>query len=317
MKVCVLSYKGITKSKKYYLQLVEELKKRFDSVLLAPIDNVTLSVNEEEGLSIKYKNVELSSFDAIIPRIGPKDNVYIPNAPEAYLIANNKFRTLIELSKHYLHIPRTILTVSPEIAKTKLNSLGEPLIIKQVGKSGGKGVVYANDIKSAKTIIDALPHKRGQDILLEEYIENPGEDIRLFVVGDEVVAAAKRVATKEEIRSNIHAGGKYEMYTPSASMKRIAIEASKVIGAGICGVDMIEGPNGPVIIECNLNPGFVITEITGVNIPKRITDYVYEQATLFWKKKDLLPVYDKLKNKWEAFATKLSLKFKELFSTQK
>jgi ribosomal protein S6--L-glutamate ligase len=292
MKACVLAYEGITKSKPYYLQLVKEMERYFKSVLLAPIDNVVIEVDKD--VKIKYKGKNLGSFDAILPRIGPsfvpfgtlilehlQEEVYFPNKIDSYRIAPNKFHTLMELSKHNLPVPKTLLTISQEMSKTLLKSIGEPIIIKRLGRSGGKGVVYAKDIQSANTFLDALPHRRGQEILVEEYIENPGEDIRLFVIGDEVAACMKRVAKRDDIRSNIHAGGKGVSYSPTDEMVKHAVKAAKVIGADICGVDIINSEKGPYIVECNMNPGFAISKVTGVNLFKRIAEFTYKNAALF------------------------------------
>ncbi len=322
MKVCLLAYKKISFSKKYYLHLVEELKKKFDSVLLANIENVTLKVDSTGLTRIFYKNQKLDDFDVIIPRIGPsyvnfwqlihqelKNNTYIPNSVDSYKIAKNKFLTLMKLNENNIPVPKTILSIDIDLAKKKLVELGEPLIIKKMSSSGGRGVIFSKDIKSANTVLDALPHKSGEEIFLEEYIPNPGEDIRLFVVGDEVVACAKRVAKKEDIRSNIHAGGTYKNYTPTAEMKRLALKSAKTIGADICGVDIIEGPEGPVIVEVNMNPGFTISDITGVNIAKRISDFIYAEANLFWKRKRNKLLYDKLSVRWENVVNNIIRKF--------
>jgi ribosomal protein S6--L-glutamate ligase len=292
MKACILAYKAISQSKPFYLELVKEMNKRFKSVMLIPIDNVVVELNR--GIKIMYRNLDLSTFDVILPRIGPsyipfgylilrhvEERTYYPNKPEAYLIASNKFHTLMKLHKHGLPVPKTMLTISKELAKTMLKKVGEPIIIKKLGKSGGKGVVYAKDIQSATTFLDALPLYRGEQLLVEEYIKNPGEDIRFYVVGDEVVACMKRIAQKSDIRSNIHAGGKGVPFQPTEEMKRNAVKAAKVIGADICGVDMIIGPKGPEIIECNMNPGFKISQVTGINVFKRITDFLYNEAGRF------------------------------------
>ena len=283
---------------------MECMKRRFRSVQMIPIENVTIDMNK--GIHIRYRNTSLREFDVILPRIGPsyipygvlilqhlKDEVYFPNKPEAYSIASNKFHTLMLLHKNHLPVPRTILTISRELAKVSLDKVGEPVVIKKLGKSGGKGVVYAKDIRSANTFLDAIPMERGEQILVEEYIENPGEDIRLFVIGDEVAACMKRIARKSDIRSNIHAGGRGVPFQPTEEMKKNAVKAAKVIGADICGVDMIVGSNGPEIIECNMNPGFAISAITNINLFQRVTDFVYKHASLFHKGDDV-SILDKI-----------------------
>jgi len=121
MKLCILAYEHIKQSRPYYLKLVESLKGKFDSVLLGYMEHVTLEVKKGE-LKAYYKNTDLTTFDAILPRIGPsfvdfgylvlktiEGKVYFPNKPESYVIANNKFHTLMNLTKSDIPIPKTFL----------------------------------------------------------------------------------------------------------------------------------------------------------------------------------------------------------------
>jgi ribosomal protein S6--L-glutamate ligase len=291
MKACILAYRRIRRSKPLYLELMEAMKKRFGSVLFIPIEHVSMNVSND-GIEVKYRNRRLEDFDAILPRIGPsyvpfgylvlkelEGKVYFPNKPEAYLIASNKFYTLMKLRKAKLPVPKTFLSIERRVAKSICKELrGPSIILKRLGKSGGRGVVFAKDISSAYTIIDALPHARGGQIFIEEYLPNPGEDIRLFVIGKEVAACMRRIAKKDEIRSNIHAGGKGESFTPTKRMQRIAVRAAKAIGADICGVDIIVSNKKPFVIECNMNPGFYISKVTGVNLFDRIAEFVYQNT---------------------------------------
>jgi len=299
MRICVLSYESIKQSKELYVQLLEELKKRFSSVLMVPIEKVTINIGDG-STRVMYRGKELEDFDVILPRIGPsyahygylvlkllEGKVYFPNKPESYLIARDKVYNLMVLASHGIPVPKTIATVSKQIAKNLSFEMGEPLIVKAEGRSGGKGVIFAKDAKSANTMIDAFSISKGEKILLEEFIEAEG-DVRLFVIGNKVHAAAMRVASERDIRSNIHAGGRYVPYEPDRRMKSIAVKAAKVIGADICGVDIMVGKDGPKVLECNMNPGFMITKVTGVNLFKRIADYLYDEARRFYSGENIL-----------------------------
>jgi len=300
MKACVLAYQNIKQSKPLYNELVDNMRNKFSSVLLVPIDKVVMSVSGKE-ISVKYREKNLEDFDVLLPRIGPsyidyaylvlkrlEGKVYFPNKPDSWLIARDKFHTLMKLSEAGIPVPKTIASISKTIAKNLSPILGPRQIIKQEGGSGGKGVVYSETNKSTNTILDALSLRRGEKLLLEEYIENPGEDVRLFVIGDKVHACAKRIANKKDIRSNIHAGGKYVSFDPDKKLREIAVKSAKIVGADICGVDVIFGDGKPYVIECNMNPGFFITKVTGVNIFKRITDYLYDNAKKFYSDENIL-----------------------------
>ena len=66
----------------------------------------------------------------------------------------------------------------------------------------GKGVMFAESIESASSMLDALSTLK-QPVLIQEYIDTDGVDVRVIVIGDEVVAAMKRVATSGEKRANV------------------------------------------------------------------------------------------------------------------
>jgi len=293
MRVLLLAYKGISSSEKYYLRLKEELEKRFDKVLYGFIDYVTVKTCHEETM-VCYKTLNIAEeFDAILPRIGPsyahygemilehlKDKVYVPNKPKAYSICNDKFRTLLHLQRAGVPIPKTLTSINQEISKKLCSSVGEPIIIKKNGL-GGKGVVIANDSASANSIIDALEMPAGKHLVIEEFIKANNEDYRFFVVGDKVVASMKRVAQNGDLRSNLSSGGKGEVFKGHKLYDEMAILASRAVGAGIAGVDMMIKGNKPYVLEVNMNPGFKISEVTNENVFASIADFVQENTKKF------------------------------------
>ena len=142
----------------------------------------------------------------------------------------------------------------------------------------GKGVMFAESYAAASSLLDALTTLR-QPFLIQEYIETEGEDIRAIVVGDKIVASMKRKATVWEKRANIHAGGEGTVIELDNQTKNIALKAAQAIGAEICGVDIIESPKGPLVLEVNLSPGLQgITQATKVDVADAIAQYLAQQA---------------------------------------
>ena len=96
----------------------------------------------------------------------------------------------------------------------------------------------------------------GQDIILQEYIaESKGRDYRAICVGGRVVAAMRRQAKKGEFRSNLHRGGLGVRVELPKQYRIAATAAVKVMGLEVAGVDMLEGRDGPKILEINSSPG--------------------------------------------------------------
>lgn len=68
-------------------------------------------------------------------------------------------------------------------------------------------------------------------------------------------------------------------YRPTAYECKIALRAVKELDLGVAGVDLIRSKNGPLLIEVNASPGLEgIEDATGVNIAKKIIEYVEKNA---------------------------------------
>jgi ribosomal protein S6--L-glutamate ligase len=167
--------------------------------------------------------------------------------------------------------------VLPAVAVTRVG--GAPVIIKLLEGTQGVGVILADKIEIARAIVETL-HSTKQQVLLQKFVaESKGKDVRAFVIGDRVVAAIRRVAQGQEVRSNVHRGGKAEAITLDHAYEEAAVRAAQIMGLRICGVDMLEGKDGPQIMEVNSSPGLEgIEGATGLDIAGEIIDYIADQV---------------------------------------
>ena len=210
-------------------------------------------------------------------------DAYIPMEADSFGKGHDKFLTLMELQKHGISIPKTYLAGTTKIAKKLLEDVSYPIIMKIPSGTQGKGVMTADSLSSAKSLIDTLEVFK-QPYIIQEFIESGATDIRAIVVGDRVVSAMKRKAAKGELRANIHQGGTGIPYELSYDAERIAIKSAKAIKADICGVDILEGHKGYYVIEVNLSPGLKgIMGTTKKNLPKIFAKYLYEKTLEFKK----------------------------------
>lgn len=231
-----------------------------------------------------------NEFDAVIPRIGTKvtrhgaaivkqfemNGIFSTARSLSITRARNKVRTLQIMSRKGIPIPETLFAINPDNITEQIEILGgAPVIIKLQEGTQGLGVILAETKKSAKSIIDTF-YKMDTSILVQEYIEESnGEDIRIFVVGDKIIASMKRSSEVGEFRSNVHRGGSTEVITPTKKEQSIALNATKHLGLGVAGVDLIRSKKGPLLIEVNASPGLQgIEAATGLNIAKEIILFV-------------------------------------------
>jgi ribosomal protein S6--L-glutamate ligase len=97
---------------------------------------------------------------------------------------------------------------------------------------------------------------------------------RLLVVGGAVVAAARFSAAEGEWRSNSARGGSAEAHDASPEEKKLAIAAAAAVGLGHCGVDLVMGDAGPVVLEINPTPGFLrLEKATGIDVARSLVEH--------------------------------------------
>lgn len=231
-----------------------------------------------------------NEFDAIIPRIGAKitrhgvaivkqfemNGVFSTARSLSIARARNKVRTLQIMARKGIPIPETLFSINPDNIKEQIEILGgAPVIIKIQEGTQGLGVILAESKKSAKSIVDTF-YKMDTSILMQEFIEESnGEDIRIIVVGHKIIASMKRTSELGEFRSNVHRGGSTADIKLSAKEQYIALNASKYLGLGVAGVDIIRSKRGPLLIEVNASPGLQgIESATGINVAQEIVKFV-------------------------------------------
>ncbi len=197
---------------------------------------------------------------------------------EALLTARNKFLALQALHEAGVPVPRTVLLASRPSPSEARTFVPYPAVLKILSGTQGIGVMRVKDVDETASIVDTL-NMFGEVVCLQEYIPNPGIDLRAFVVEDEVVASMKRVAPHTEWRANIHLGAKGHKVELSDDVKAIAVRASRAVGLEISGVDMVMSGDQPYVLEVNASPGFRgLLEATGVDASKAIVDHAVEKA---------------------------------------
>ena len=244
--------------------------------------------------TMRYKGELLCGYDAVIPRIGSSITfygtsvvrhfemmgVFSTNESVAISRARDKLRSLQLLSRKGIGLPVTGFARSPDDIDDLITMVGgTPLVIKLLEGTQGIGVVLAETRGAAESVIEAF---MGLDvnILIQEFIrESAGSDVRCFVVGDRVIGAIERKAKEGEFRSNLHRGGKAVATKISPQERRTALQAAKIMGLNVAGVDILRSNRGPLVMEVNSSPGLKgIEAATGKNIAGMIIEFIEKNA---------------------------------------
>ena len=159
-----------------------------------------------------------------------------------------------------------------------MDELGYPCVIKPTTGSWGRLISKINDRDAAEAILEhkqILGSYHHSIFYIQEYVEKKGRDIRSFVVGNECIAAIYRHA--EHWITNTARGGKTSNCPVDDALHEISVRAANACGGGVVAIDVFETNQGYSINEVNYTMEFRNSiDVTGVNIPAKIVDYVLE-----------------------------------------
>jgi tetrahydromethanopterin:alpha-L-glutamate ligase len=202
-------------------------------------------------------------------------DLYVINPPEAIEHCVDKYDLLTILEDNGIPVPCTAVTENVDEALKAFNELDEDIVVKPIFGSRGIGSTRVKDPEIASTIFRAITFYHGV-IYLQEFVHHGFSDIRAFVVGDRVVAAMRRVA--DSWKTNYSQGAQPEQIRLDKSMEKMAIKSAKLIECKIAGVDILESPRGPLVVEVNSQPGWRgLQSVTRVNIANEIVDFVLSE----------------------------------------
>ncbi|MCS7115182.1 MAG: RimK family alpha-L-glutamate ligase [Nitrososphaerota archaeon] len=204
-----------------------------------------------------------------------RKGLYIVNPPEAIEHCVDKYDILAILEENGVPVPRTLVTENPEEALKLFHELGGDVVVKPLFGSMGVGSTRITDPDVASTIFSAITFYHGV-IYMQEFVPHGFSDIRAFVIGDRVAAAMRRVATSW--KTNYSQGARPEPLKLDSSLEDLAIKSAKLIGCKIAGVDILESPRGPLVVDVNSQPGWKgLQSVTDINIADEIVNFVLSE----------------------------------------
>ncbi|MEV5569733.1 lysine biosynthesis protein LysX [Spirillospora sp. NPDC052269] len=174
------------------------------------------------------------------------------NRSDVIAVCGDKLRTSLALERAGVRAPRTAVALSPDEGADAAERMGFPVVLKPLAGSWGRLVAAARDRDSVEALLEhraALPSPLQHIVYLQEFIDKPGRDIRVITAGDEVVGAMYRYS--DGWRTNAARGGRCEPCPLVPELVDPALAAARAVGGGVLGVDLVEGPDGPLVLEVN------------------------------------------------------------------
>lgn len=245
-------------------------------------DEKGFEIDKDRTIAFVRRSVVKNSYTMNLLSRLERYKIFCLNKREAVEICEDKYRTCLRLAEAGIQIPKTSLIPNEEAIDRALESVGGkfPLVVKTLSGTQGVGVFIVDSYASMKSILQTM-WKIGNDteILIQQYIE-ADFDIRCHILGDEFLAAMKRLRVENDFRTNVHLGGQTEKVKLTKEQIEICIKAAKAVGAQWAGVDfMIDKKGNAFVLEVNASPGTDgIEEISGVPVTEKVIEYALDDA---------------------------------------
>lgn len=198
------------------------------------------------------------------------------------LMCGNKLFTTLALIKEGVPVPETFVAFTEEGAFKAVEKLGYPVVMKPVVGSWGRLVALVRDRDSAQALIEsrkAMSNALLQIYYFQQYVERPPRDIRVMVIGKEVVAASFRYSPRDDWRTNVARGGKSKPCPVTCKLEEVALKAAEAVGGGVLAVDCMESSDGILVHEINSTVEFRgLSSATNIDIARKIVEYAVEVA---------------------------------------
>ena len=291
MKILVLHG---SKPSKNSSEMVEAAERLGHTVLAGPTSDVS-SLISSEGSRFWLGRDEVTDFDLCFlrsfgpgsteqatRRISMMEHMEVAgikgiNSTYPFRRSRDKYATQYTLQAAGIPIPKTFTTESLARAYEHTQKM-IPIIYKPILSSMGRGSMKFDDTDlayNAYKMLDRLYHP----LIIQGYIENPGRDIRVFVIGDECIGAVYKYIPEGQWKSNVAQGGKMVEDEMPPEVIELGFKAARAMGLDYCGVDIMESSEGPVVIEVNAAPGWQgLNEATGKDVAELVVRYGVSQV---------------------------------------
>ncbi len=202
----------------------------------------------------------------------------VVNPPDPLMVARDKYLSLVVLESMGIPVPPTLVTEDISAAVEAVERWGE-VVVKPVVGSMGRGSIRLADPDLAYNVFRSLL-SFGHPLYIQKYLEKEGNaDIRVFVVGDNAIAAELRRAPPGSWKTNVAQGGTPEPYAPDPEVEELAVRASRALELEYSGVDLAPTSDGYVVLEVNASPLWRgLQEATGVDPATHIVRHTVELA---------------------------------------
>jgi ribosomal protein S6--L-glutamate ligase len=279
----------------WYLRDLARAAGQRHQIVQVPFSEITGRIGELPDARFESAGRSLADFDAVLVRTMPPGSLeqvvfrmdclarleaadcLVINPAKAVEAAVDKFLTSAKLAAAGIATPRTICCQTADDAMTAFGELGGDVVLKPLFGSEGRGITRINDEALALRAFKMLG-QLGAVLYLQEFVQHEGADLRLLVIGEQVLAMKRR--NPLDWRTNLSRGAVGETFRPDDSLVELARRAAAAVGAPLAGVDLLPGRDGRLVcLEVNAVPGWKgLAKAHKVDVAALVLDYVAEQV---------------------------------------
>jgi len=220
------------------------------------------------------------SFEQVTKRVSMMEHLelsgaFVVNSTQAYRRARDKYLTMCTLAKLGVPIPSTYVTEMAHWAYRVCKGFRQ-VVYKPIMGSLGFGSMKFDSPDLAFNAYTTL-ERLDQPLYVQEYVEKRRRDIRVFVLGERVLASICRVARSMEWKTNVAQGAQVKPIQLSSKLEKLAVSAARVLGLLYAGVDILEDGKRAVVLEVNGAPSWQgLQRATGVDVAEGLVRFVVD-----------------------------------------
>ena len=230
------------------------------------------------GDALLLRSMPPGSLEQIVFRMdllaqAEASGVYVLNPPRAMEVAIDKYLASCRLAAAGIPTPPTHVSQTWQSALSGFAELGGDVVLKPLFGGEGRGITRLSDPDLAERAFKML-EQMGAVIYQQRFIEHEGSDIRILLLGENAWAMRRR--NTGDWRTNVSRGATTEPVDISESLRSVAIQAAKAVGAEFAGVDILEGRDGNrYVLEVNAVPGWrALSQTLNVDIAAAVLEHI-------------------------------------------
>ena len=218
------------------------------------LDKLDLFFSYNAGEQTPYQVYLYKALNRIIPMI---------NSYEAFEISEDKFHTSFLLRKNGIRTADYKLCNKDDTYRLQniMQKWGK-MVYKPVDGWGGIGVTKIDSIEALNMLIPFLNQINLKHFYVEKYVDYDNTDYRIDIVDGQFVGCYGRKAATGHWKTNVTSGGSVFLREANDEIVNLAINATKVLGLDIAGVDIIfdRKKEEYIVLEVNGIPAFATPE---------------------------------------------------------